>query len=480
MRDAAGEAVSRNAAVPSLSLASLPSRANLLRPMWLLPIFSAVSSAAGRVFYRLRVDGPALPEHGPALIVANHPNSLLDPVLVAGAAGRRVRFLAKAPLFSDKMIGWIVRGSGAIPVYRRVDDPEQTARNQDMFRAVYQTLGEGAAIGIFPEGITHGEPELAPLKTGAARIALGTCARFGSAFPIIPFGLVFRDRDRFRSEALVVRGPPIDWDDLSGRHEEDREAVRELTDRIDRSLRHVTLNLERWEDRPLVEWTEAIWASEFGGSDSPTDRVTRLARVSDTLRAARRFDDGPATGEADHWSQLAQRITTFGARVSRLGLDPSDLTADIRFRTAIRWALRRVYMLGVPLLVTAVLGYILFWIPRNLTAAVVGMSGADDDRRATYTLLIGIAAYGVWIALVAITAAQASSALWGIAIALGLPALGIGSLWIRERWRGAWADSRRFMFLRNRPRLVEYLLERRCSLAQEMRAFYDGRTQESR
>lgn len=442
--------------------------------MWLLPVFSAVSSAAGRVFYRLRVDGPALPAHGPVLIVANHPNSLLDPVLVAGAAGRRVRFLAKAPLFSDKIIGWIVRGSGAIPVYRRVDDPGQTAQNQDMFRAAHGALGEGAAIGIFPEGITHGEPEMAPLKTGAARIALGTCTRFGSVFPIVPFGIVFRARDRFRSEALVVRGTPIEWDDLAGRDEEDREAVRDLTDRIDRALRQVTLNLERWEDRPLVEWTEAIWSSEFGGSDAPTDRVSRLAVVSDTLRSARRGGAGPGRN-SDDWSRLAQRVTTFGARVSRLGVDPSDLTADVRFRTAIQWALRRVYMLGIPLLVTAVLGYVLFWIPRTLTAVVVAHSGADDDRRATYTLLIGIAAYGLWIALLAIAAGRTWSALWGVLVGAALPVFGIGSLWIRERWRGAWADSRRFLFLRNRPRLVEYLLERRRLLAREMREFYDGR-----
>jgi 1-acyl-sn-glycerol-3-phosphate acyltransferase len=71
-----------------------------------------------------------------------------------------VRFLAKAPLFSDPKVGWLVRGAGAIPVYRRVDDPTLTGQNVDMFRAVYEELSEGAAIGIFPEGESHSEPSL--------------------------------------------------------------------------------------------------------------------------------------------------------------------------------------------------------------------------------------------------------------------------------------------------------------------------------
>ena len=66
------------------------------------------------------------------LLVANHPNSLLDPAMVAVAARRPVRFLAKAPLFSDRLVGFLVRGAGSIPVYRKSDDPSQVGRNEEM------------------------------------------------------------------------------------------------------------------------------------------------------------------------------------------------------------------------------------------------------------------------------------------------------------------------------------------------------------
>lgn len=137
-------------------------------PVWLLPLFSPIARLAAAVFYRARYAGDRVPATGPALLVANHPNSLLDPTLVVAAAQRPVRFLAKAPLFSDRKIGWLVKAAGAIPVYRRADDPAQMNRNEDAFRAVWEALGSGSAVGIFPEGTSHSEPSMAPLRTGAA------------------------------------------------------------------------------------------------------------------------------------------------------------------------------------------------------------------------------------------------------------------------------------------------------------------------
>jgi len=108
--------------------------------MWLAPVLSHVANAALRIYYRLHRAGGAVPLTGPVLLVANHPNSLLDPFLVTVAGRRPVRFLAKAPLFSDPLIGWGVRAVGAIPVYRRMDDPAQTGRNEETFRAVHAAL----------------------------------------------------------------------------------------------------------------------------------------------------------------------------------------------------------------------------------------------------------------------------------------------------------------------------------------------------
>jgi 1-acyl-sn-glycerol-3-phosphate acyltransferase len=168
-----------------------------------------------RTYYRLQVEGARPPAAGPLLVVANHPNSLLDPALVTLAVGRPARFLAKAPLFTDRNVGWLVRASGAIPVHRRQDGDGAAGANDDTFRAAEAALAAGDAIALFPEGISHDSPGLAPLKTGAARLALQTAARLGGAFPLVPVGITLDDRAIFRSAGLLVVGAPVAWDDLA-------------------------------------------------------------------------------------------------------------------------------------------------------------------------------------------------------------------------------------------------------------------------
>ena len=261
--------------------------APIFLPMWLYPALPMVAKAAVRSYYRVTVAGGRVPSEGPALLVGNHNNSLIDPALVVLAADRPMRFLAKAPLFVHPMIGWFIRGVGSVPVYRVQDDPTKVGQNADTFRDAFTALAQGDAIGIFPEGVSHTGSQLVPLKTGAARIALGAAARIGQAFPIVPIGLVIPDRETYRSEVHVIIGTPCVWDDLALRGVDDPEAVRELTARIDEAMRAVTLNLEDWEDAPLVHAAEAVWRAEVGATAEPAAALDRLQRITAALRAMR-------------------------------------------------------------------------------------------------------------------------------------------------------------------------------------------------
>ncbi|HEX9691708.1 MAG TPA: lysophospholipid acyltransferase family protein [Gemmatimonadales bacterium] len=433
--------------------------------MWLLPVFSFAGRLAGSIYYRLTVGGQTVPGRGPVLLVANHPNSLLDPVLVIAASRRKVRFLAKATLFTDSKVGWLVRGSGAIPVYRRADDPRQMARNEEMFQAVHQALAGGAAVGIFPEGLSHSEPSLAPLKTGAARIALGAARRLDRSFPVVPVGLVFRSKDVFRSEAQVVIGPPIAWDDLASRDADDARSVRELTDRIATALRRVTVNLDEWEDRPIVESALEVWESEFGGTGDPSERIARTAETTRILHALRARPDG-----AHH--ALIEAVRQHAIRLHRLRLGPRDLARDTTAGAAVRWSARRLAIVSLPAVLIAVASYLMFWVPYTITGRVAARMQPDTDQRSTYKLMVGTAVYGIWLAALASIGAFVIHPLAFPVIALGVPALGMLGLRIRERWRGAWADARSFLFLRTRRKAVLALQEKQRQLAQRLDQVY--------
>jgi 1-acyl-sn-glycerol-3-phosphate acyltransferase len=411
-------------------------------------------------------------------MVANHQNSLLDPVLVVAAARRPVRFLAKAPLFTDRAIGWLVRAAGAIPVYRRVDDPGQMSRNVDTFRAVHDALATGAAVGIFPEGTSHSEPSLVPIKTGAARIALGGYALTGKAFPIVPVGLVFRQKDVFRSDAIVFTGPPVPWADLAERQaggqrteanrtadDFDPETVRELTDRIAASLRQVTLNLERWEDRPLVECAIRIWEAERHAPPLPAERVARLDVTTRILAEVRRKGDAAAIA-------LAREVDAHCRRLRRLRLRPADLVADVGLTRGVWWTARRAPVL-VPLAATVALtSAVLFWPSYRVTSWFVGRLNLLEDVRSTWKLIAGLVFHSLWVVLLTTVVGLKFGALPALLVLLGMPSLGIGGLLVRERWRWAWGDARRFFLLRSRRELVQTLRERQRELGAKMDALF--------
>lgn len=430
---------------------------------WLLPLFPGLARAASHVYYRLTVAGGSLPRDGPLLIVANHPNSLVDPVLVQAAATRPVRFLAKAPLFTDLKVGWLVRGAGAIPVHRASDDPSQMGRNEDTFRAVRAALAAGDAVGIFPEGKSHSEPALAPLRTGAARIALGV----GRAFPIVPVGLVLREKGKFRSDALALVGAAVEWDDLAARGPDDAEAVRDLTSRIDAALRRVTLNLERWEDQPLAVCAVRIWEAERSAAPQPAERVSRLEVTTRVLAAIRERDDAAALA-------LAEEVRGHCRRLRRLNLRPSDLRADTGLERGLSWSARRVPVLLPLAAVVALAGFLLFVIPFHATRQVAALFRTDEDERSTYKLLSGIVLYTLWVLGLTFAAGIAWGPLGGLATLTGAPLVGMAGLLVRERWRGDWRDARRFLLLRSRRALARQLAERQHGLAARLHALWES------
>src|SRR5262245_11098404 len=274
----------------------------------------ALARRAVHVYYRVQHLGERVPERGPLLLVGNHPNGLVDPVLVAGTTSRPVRFLGKAPLFEMPVLGRVMRALQALPVYRR-QDGASTGDNAETFAAVHSALARGEAVCLFPEGRSHDEPALVRLKTGAARMALGaeTSAGWTLGVRIVPVGLVYRAKPSFRSRVAVWTGAPLDVADLRAPLERgERATVEELTGRIAAALSAVTLELERWEDLPLLELAERILFVESEG------RLQRLQRFARGLREVR-------SREPLRVEELGSRIADFGRRLEEIGLGTHDL-----------------------------------------------------------------------------------------------------------------------------------------------------------
>ena len=162
-------------------------------------------------FERVEVRHPErIPSRGPVLLCINHPNNLIDSLLVGAILPRKVHYLGTATLFRNPLIARILGALGVIPVYRKADDPDQLDRNVEMFTACHQAFDDGQLIAIYPEGATRAEAHVQRIKTGAARIALGYEAHAPGRLTVVPVGLSFEARKRFRGRVLVSFGETVD------------------------------------------------------------------------------------------------------------------------------------------------------------------------------------------------------------------------------------------------------------------------------
>jgi glycerol-3-phosphate O-acyltransferase / dihydroxyacetone phosphate acyltransferase len=432
------------------------------RPGWWRRHLHRIFVFIARTYFQVRVVGTEVPAEGPVLLVANHPNSLLDPALVAVAANRPVRFLAGAHLFRRRSIAWAVRGSGALPVYRRSEEPEEMGRNLQTFDAVRDALAGGSAVGVFPEGVTHSAPSLAPLRTGAARIALATAAHTGSAPAILPVGITFRGgRERFRSEALLLVGKPVRWNDLAAEGPT-APAVRELTRRIEAALSRVTVNLRDWEDLPIVEMAEAVHHAEFGRRHrNPVRWLARMRRTAQALDRARE-SGGPA------FDALHAALSAHARVLHRVGLTPSRLHLRPSSSVAVRWTLVNLLFFGFALPL-ALVGTVVFWVPWTVVRRSEPRFRLTPDRQATYRVLATAVTCGGWVLLLSALALEFRGWRSAVALLAILPLTGLLTLRIRTRWRSAILDLRRFLLLRGRQDVRSRLLADQRRLAEQIR-----------
>jgi 1-acyl-sn-glycerol-3-phosphate acyltransferase len=203
-----------------------------------------------------------VPGHGPVLFASNHPGSLTDAFLIGTQVGRTVHFVGTVQLFRWKPAAWLLRQCGIIAINRVQDDPHAMRSVRDTFEACYGVLERGGAVGIFPEGITYDDAQLKAVKTGAARMGLELEHRHGGALglQILPVGLTYSGKERYRSEVLLHFGEPLAVAPfLEGYVDRRKEAIHALNAAIERRLQALILHLPRLEHERIVTGVKRLY-----------------------------------------------------------------------------------------------------------------------------------------------------------------------------------------------------------------------------
>jgi 1-acyl-sn-glycerol-3-phosphate acyltransferase len=341
-------------------------------------IIVAILRFAMRVYFRhVEVVGiEHVPRDTPVIFVLNHPNALVDPAFLLSLAPRRVSFLAKSPLFRMPVLGYLVRAMDSLPVYRRQDEGEDVSRNREMFAAARALLARGGTIGICPEGVSHDEPRLRPIKTGAARIALGAVSTGEVAdLKIVPAGLYYTSKTKFRSAVLLYFGNPIDVTpvEMDPDGNPPRAAVKELSNRIEGALREVMLDAEHEEALQTISRAERIFSSE------PDDEGDES--LAEELQLQQRFVKAYQVLQErapERLRRLEVRMVRFEEELTQAGVDPDDLSPPTSTLDVFAHLLSRV-LLFLVLIVPATLGFLVHYPAYRLGGYLATRISKDDD-----------------------------------------------------------------------------------------------------
>lgn len=425
-----------------------------------------------RVYFR-RVEVVGLehvPRDRPLIFVLNHPNALVDPAFLLCLAPRQVSFLAKAPLFHLPVLGYFVRAMDALPVYRHQDEGGDVSKNSETFVAARKLLAGGGTIGICPEGVSHDEKRLRPIKTGAARIALGAVSTGEvTGLQIVPAGLYYTSKTKFRSEALLYFGKPIDVEPVALEEGDipPRAEVRELSSRIENALREVMLDAQHEEALHTITRAEKIFSAAAEEEDES---------LAQELQLQQRFIKAYSIlleRAPERLQRLETRLKRFEEELAQAGVDPDDLSPPKSTWSVFTHLVSRV-VLFLLLIGPAVVGLAVHYPAYRLGGLLATrISKNDEDVISTVKILSAMLLFPLtWM-----VAAWISYRWWGWGIALVILILlpVAGYLAIRffegiDSFMGGW---RALVFFLMRRRFFVRLLAERNAIRNEILALGD-------
>lgn len=359
------------------------------------------------IYHRVEVRQPfELTASGPELANASHFGGFSDPVLLVYAMDRVPRFIARDVIWKFAPARWVMNWVGAIPVHKPEDKGARTSNDQ-MFASTYTALHDGQLVCIFPEGITVDDPQIAAIKTGSARIALGARADGVEGIRLLSAGIHYENKAALRSDVFVNIGWEVDLDAAIDRYVEpgapadgsNREAVKALTADMEANLRQAAPDFDNWTTaRSLTNAASVALRPEDGSSLAVgLAERERLATIIDASSGAQAVKDAMEAYQTD---------------LDALGMGDRAYVGGLNRYSTFLWYVVKTLVVGLLLLPFALVGLAINAIPMAIVW-LIGRAKVADAMMATIKPMGALLAFVVtW-----------SVALWWVGSNIGVGAL---------------------------------------------------------
>lgn len=390
--------------MPTTSCAALPQpRSGPVPSLDFYPIVRGLLKAAlGFYFNRIeRFHAGRVPQSGPVLFAANHPNYLTDAFVIGASVPRKVNFVATVRLFEMAPIRWLFSRCGVIPINRAKDDPRAMRSVLETFESCYDALERQEAIAIFPEGITHDEPQLKTVKSGTARMALELEHRHGGrlGLQIVPVGLTFSAKDTYRSDVLVNFGEPIRVASfLSGYPEKKRECFQTLTAEIEQRIAALMLHLPVLERARVVEAVRRLYLDRLRvGNRVIHEPVPPQAGELRLVQAIATAVDFTCEHQPEKAASFVRKLDRYERWLKRLHLPEEDVVG-LADQAKLPWLNIGRTLSGLVLAPVALFGLLHRWLPVALVEAGIrrfATQTPNQTRVGTTAMLTGLVSFGL-------------------------------------------------------------------------------------
>ena len=191
------------------------------------------------IYYkRIVVEGlENIPKNQPLILVANHQNALIDPLLVATHISIRPYFLTRAAVFKNPIAAYLLNLIQMLPVYRVLDGFSTIPQNQRTFQKTNQVLQQKGSVLIFAEGNHSIVRNIRPLSKGFTRMAYGALAQCPELAPVVlPIGIQYSAHKRSAGMARITLGKSIPVDP-------DPTQALKLTKQVEQALKSLVVDI---------------------------------------------------------------------------------------------------------------------------------------------------------------------------------------------------------------------------------------------
>lgn len=345
-----------------------------------------------RLYYReIRVKNKErLNQIGGKIIIANHPNTMMDGWIISYITKEPIYFMAKGTFFNSPFKKWLLKGLGLIPINRASESATKGVKNTDSFEACYRLLEEGKTVVIFPEGTSYKEMQLRELKSGTARIALEVAKREKIKSPILvlPIGLVYTEAEAFRSSVLVSVGEAISPEPyLDLFKQNSSKAARGLTDVFTKKLSSLLVNAKSNSYDGLVDRIIALYGKSkmrFNGKNMEKD-IDFIKSINSRIN-----DISEKNPRELEFIQL--ELNEIQMELDKLHISPAFLDRNYRSVMFIRQIIQSILalVLGLPFFIY---GIVHNGIPYKFVDFIIPKLIKDIEYFAPVAVLMGLVLY---------------------------------------------------------------------------------------